>query len=159
MYIAEDTKGNRLLAFITGNEEDVIANGEYRPLTSSLLVVKGEKGFMLLFNRWRQEWELAGGMIDEGETPREAAIRECSEESGCEAVNVRFVGILKFFLVPSRNQTKARIEYTALYAAALAEERTFRENDEMLGICWHRLGEPIENASLIDLKLLEYAAD
>ena len=160
MCIIADVAGNQLLDFITGDENELVANEAYRPLTSALCVVKGPRGFMLLRNRWRNEWELPGGMIDEGETPREAVIREIHEESGYEMADVRFLGMLKFFLKPSWHLPEERVEYTALYAAEIAVEREFTANEEMTGLCWHNLGEPIENANIIDLKLLEnYAGE
>jgi len=159
MCIVADNKGNQLLEFIKGDENSLVANEAYRPLTSALCVVKGPRGFMLLMNRWRNEWELAGGMIDEGETPREAVIREIREESGYEAADVRFLGMLKFFLMPSWHLPTERIEYTALYASEIASEHEFHENEEMTGLCWHKLGEPIDNANEIDLKLLEYDSE
>ena len=36
----------------------------------------------MVFNRDPQAWELPGGMLDPGESPREAAFRELEEESG-----------------------------------------------------------------------------
>ena len=158
MCIIADVAGNQLLDFITGDENELVANEAYRPLTSALCVVKGPRGFMLLRNRWRNEWELPGGMIDEGETPREAVIREIREESGYEVPDARFLGMLKFFLKPSWHLPEERVEYTALYTADIAAERAFTETEEMLALCWHRFGDSIANANLIDLKLLEYAS-
>ena len=156
MCIVSDAKGNQLLAFITGSEAEVIANKAHRPLTSALLIVKGPRGFMLLKNKYRNEWELPGGMIDLGETPREAVIRECAEESGYKIPDVRFLGMLRFFLKPSWHLPEERVEYTALYAADITSERAFCETEEMLDLCWHTLGEPIAAANLIDLRLLDF---
>jgi len=156
MCIVTDAKGNQLSEYITGDEAQLIANAEYRPLTSALVIVKGPAGFMLLMNRYRNEWELPGGMIEVGETPRETAVRECREESGYDITNLRFLGLLKFFLQPSWHIPLERTEYTALYCTYIATELSFRENEEMLALHWHRIGEGIRNASLIDLKLLEF---
>jgi len=95
-------------------------------------------------------------MIDPGETPREAAIRECREESGYEISDVRFLGMLQFFLKPSWHLPEERIEYTALYAAEVTEERAFCETEEMLDLYWHTLDKPLANANYIDLRLLNY---
>ena len=156
MFIVDDDKGNQLLELYTGDETEIINNLEYRPLTSSLVVVKSPRGFMLLRNRYRNEWELAGGMIDEGESPRECAVRECLEESGYVITNPRFIGMMKFFLRPSYNFPKERIEYTALYCADIDEIQEFRQNEEMADLCWYNIGDKIENANRIDIKLLEY---
>lgn len=53
---------------------------------AGVLVADPDRGVLLL---WRHRfladewaWEIPGGMIDEGESPEEAARRECIEESG-----------------------------------------------------------------------------
>ena len=99
MYIVADKEGNQLLELIQGNENVIISNESYRPLTGSLVVVKSQKGFMLLKNKRRQTWEIAGGVIEHGETPRECAVRECFEESGYVISDLRFIGLIKCFLV------------------------------------------------------------
>jgi mutator protein MutT len=38
------------------------------------------------------KWNFPGGHIDEGETPRQAAIRECEEEAGITPKKVKFLG-------------------------------------------------------------------
>lgn len=156
MCIVMDKKGNQLLEVIQGCEDELIHNEAYRPLTSSLVIVKSAKGFMLLKNKYRNEWELAGGMIEAGETPRACAIRECMEESGYALSNVRFVGMLKFHLVPGYFSNESRIEFTTLYCADAPQIVSFEENDEMADLCWHNMGETIENASEIDVELLSY---
>lgn len=156
MCLVEDVRGNKLLALIQGEEEALIQNEAHRPLTSALMIVKGPDGFMLLKNKYRGEWELAGGMIDEGESPRACAIRECYEESGYVVENPRFVGIIQFFLRPSYHWPEERIEYTALYCADVETIQAFSENDEMSGLCWYTIGQALADASRIDLKLLSY---
>ena len=156
MCIVTDRKGNKLLEMISGNEMELIANEQYRPLVSALVVVRSPAGFMLLMNKYRNEYELAGGIIEPGETPRECAIRECMEESGYQLSDARFIGIMKFDLVPDYFSKEYRIEYTALYGADVDEIIAFTENDEMSGLCWYRIGDKIHDASAIDVKLLEY---
>ena len=156
MYIVADKHGNQMLEMIQGDEGEILANEAYQPLTSSLVVVKSPAGFMLLKNRWRKEWEIAGGKIDPGETPRQCAVRECLEESGYAINNLRFAGLMKVFLVPGWYAKESRIEYTAIYCADVEAVQEFHANEEMTDLCWHALGEPIEDASAIDMKLLEY---
>ena len=154
--IVADKEGHQLLEMIQGNEAEVLSNEAYRPLTSSLVVVKSPAGFMLLKNRFRGQWEIAGGVIEPGESPRQCAARECLEESGYAIDNLRFVGLMKFFLVPGWFSQESRVEYTALYCADVQTVQEFRENEEMTGLRWHTPGEPIEDADEIDVKLLEY---
>jgi len=154
--IVTDKKGNQLLEMIQGEEDEVLANEACRPLTGSLVVVKGPEGFMLLKNRFRNAWEIAGGMIEPGETPRQCAARECLEESGYAITDLRFVGLMKCFLVAGYFSKESRIEYTALYCADVQDIQAFEENEEMTGLRWYNPGEPIEDASEIDIHLLRY---
>ncbi|SDB68974.1 NUDIX domain-containing protein [Butyrivibrio sp. INlla16] len=39
----------------------------------------------------RLEWEIPAGKIEEGESPEEAARRECIEETGCSLKDVSFL--------------------------------------------------------------------
>src|SRR5450759_603918 len=108
MFIVDDVRGNQLLDIIRCDENTLINDEGLRPLTSSLVIVRSTKGFMLLKNKYRKEWELAGGMIDNNEKPRDCAIRECFEESGYIINNLRFIGIMKFFLRPSFHWNEER---------------------------------------------------
>ena len=156
MFIAADKIGNQLLKLIQGNEDELIANESHRPFTGSLVIIKSPKGFMLLKNKYRQTWEIAGGAIDQGETARECAVRECFEESGYEIKmsDLRFVGLLKCFL--TSGYVAKGIDYSALYCADIQNIKEFHENEEMSDLCWYNLGEPIEDVNEIDIKLLEY---
>ncbi|MDR2686788.1 MAG: NUDIX hydrolase [Oscillospiraceae bacterium] len=158
MPIVTDKQGNQLLEMIRGEEDEILADEAYRPLTGSLVVVKGPEGFMLLKNRFRNQWEIAGGVIERGETPRQCAARECLEESGYAVTGLRFAGLMKCFLVPGWFSKESRVEYTALYCADVQDIQAFEENEEMTGLRWHNPGEPIEDANAIDMHLLSYYA-
>jgi 8-oxo-dGTP diphosphatase len=55
---------------------------------------------LLVFNRQKRYWELPGGMIDEGETPRACAARELFEETAlqCAERELVFLAALRFQL-------------------------------------------------------------
>ena len=69
-------------------ESDIAKN-----TTGVNIVARFEDGDILLCEEFRFPvndycWEFPGGIIDEGETPEEAAIRELHEETGLEVVRV-----------------------------------------------------------------------
>ena len=156
--IVSDAHGNQLLEVIRGDEGKLISDSRYCPLAGSLIVLKSSLGFMLLKNRFINEWEIAGGHIEDDETPMDCAIRECFEESGylIAAENLRFIGILKFDMKAGYHGENDRIEYASLYCADVEQIQEFSPNDEMSDICWYNPGDEIKDASAIDLKLLEY---
>ena len=156
MPIATDNKGNQLLEVIQGNEDELIANETHRPLPLSLVIVKCAEGFMLLKNKYRNVWELPGGCIEPNETPKECAVRECLEESGYAISNPRFAGMIKFFLLPDFFRAESRIEYATLYCADVQQTIAFQENEEISALCWHNIGDQMEDANPMDVKLLEY---
>src|SRR4029079_8607978 len=82
----------RFVAFHHVAEQDIGALPELR---YAVMMARTRKGMLLVLSRHRQVWELPGGLIDPGETPRQAAIRELAEESGCEAREVRWLGVLE----------------------------------------------------------------
>lgn len=94
----------------------------------------------MAFNRFRRTWELPGGRIDPGETPRRAATRELLEETGhVPDGRLRFVGFASFALAPDR-----RAEYGALFTGRAADvARSFRPNDEIEAIRWWDLREAL----------------
>ena len=47
--------------------------------------------------------EIVAGIIDKGETPKETAIRECFEETGCKVKNLR--GIQGYFPAPGSSES------------------------------------------------------
>ncbi|MFF0266073.1 NUDIX hydrolase [Kribbella sp. NPDC004536] len=46
-----------------------------------------------VFNRYRQAWEVPGGMLGPGESPQEAAVRELDEESGQRGDTLELAGV------------------------------------------------------------------
>ncbi len=72
-------------------------NGECAPLIGALAVVLRE-GCLLLIERGFEphlgHWSLPGGVIDEGESAGEAAVRETLEETGLVVEVVRELGVI-----------------------------------------------------------------
>jgi 8-oxo-dGTP diphosphatase len=61
----------------------------------AVVLARDSAGVVLVFNRYRQVWELPGGFIDPGESAREAVARELREEAGCSARNLRWLGLVE----------------------------------------------------------------
>ena len=155
--LIEDRWGNQLLELRALSED---ALSELVPLTHALVVARRSGDSLLVFNRHRRYWELAGGLIDAGESPRACAIRELREESGlvCDPSALQFVGAMKFRLQPSRFNAAIHLEYGALYATQVQEPLAqFVPNQEISKVHWWDGGEAIGEISVIDRKLIELA--
>jgi 8-oxo-dGTP diphosphatase len=113
----------------------------------ALVVARHEGCTLLVFNRWRKQWELPGGMIDPDETPRQAAIREFVEETGQPAPKVAYGGVATFRLMPDR-----RLEYAAVYVAELPGRAPFVANNEVEQLEWWD-GREMSNLALLDITI------
>ena len=61
----------------------------------ALALARHRGGVVLVFSRYRRVWELPGGLIDPGETARACAAREFREETGGEAGELEWLGLLE----------------------------------------------------------------
>ncbi|MFD7510279.1 NUDIX domain-containing protein [Streptomyces sp. NPDC059853] len=124
----------RLLAFEPGPEERTF---EDAPITYALVALRHEGRLLLVLERGRGEWELPGGGIDPGETPRVAAARELREEAGqvIAPEALRFAGFAKTAFADRP------VAYGAVYAAEVTAVRPFTPNEEIAAIHWWS-GEP-----------------
>ena len=88
----------------------------------------------MVFDRFRQAWELPGGRIEEGETLRQAAARELLESGQVPDGPLRFIGYAGFVLAPDQ-----RAEYLALFTGRTTDVRDFQATEEIAGIRWWNL--------------------
>ena len=128
--------------FIVGNEDEIINNPDNKP-TTAFVIVESVKGYMLLYNKYRQVWELTGGIIDEGESPKDCVIRECREESNQNISELKFVGLAKYDTMNA-----------AIYYSFLNEEKLFIENAEIKELCWWKLGEELAEMDFYSIELI-----
>ncbi|HEU5156085.1 MAG TPA: NUDIX hydrolase [Streptosporangiaceae bacterium] len=127
--LARDDNGDALTGFYR-TAEGVCPDDA--PLTAALVALWRGDRILLVFDRHRQRWELPGGMIDPGETPRRAAVRELREEAGIDQETLTFAGYGRCRLARAQ-----RTEYLALYTGSDAShDDRFTPNDEISAICW-----------------------
>jgi 8-oxo-dGTP diphosphatase len=120
------------------------------PLTHALIVARNEKGFLLMYNIWKNKWEVPGGILEDGETLRKCAEREMLEETNQIAEKMEFKGLMRFKL------KSKKIEYGGLFSAYIKKERPFITNEESNKIVFWNGIDDIGYIDEIDKKLLEY---
>jgi 8-oxo-dGTP diphosphatase len=62
-------------------------------IVSAATIVLNDQNEILLIKGPRRGWEMPGGQVEEGESLKDAAIRETLEESGIEIEVVKFCGV------------------------------------------------------------------
>ena len=157
--LAVDQAGNKLLDFIKITEED--ATSRFSQVSVCLLVVKIGEDYLMGFNHWRKCWEIFGGCPEEGETMREAMVREEKEELGIDC-EPQWLGLAHFEMQPDYFSNEVREEYGAIFGVSLGEEylaqienlRTDREEIEKIAL----LGEISSGEEIreLDRKLTEF---
>ncbi|MCL2058893.1 MAG: NUDIX hydrolase [Oscillospiraceae bacterium] len=131
-------------SFITGIENEVKNNPINIP-TTAFVIVESDKGYMLLYNKHYNRWELTGGYMEQNESPIDCAIRECKEESNQNLLQLQFFGIARY-----------KTMNAAIYYSFLHEENVFIENDEINGLLWWKPHDDIVgNIDAESLKLIE----
>lgn len=143
--------GSALLSFEALGEDEFGSLDPAVPLTASLVVLWSGDSCLMVFNRFHQAWELPGGMIDPGESAREAAVRELAEESGQRADSLELAGVAKIRVAPDD-----RLEYLAIYRGRLASPQPFTPNDEMSDAVWWNPTEPLTDLFPIDAALATF---
>lgn len=64
-------------------------------IVSAATIVLNEAGEILLIRGPRRGWEMPGGQVEEGESLKDAAIRETKEESGIDIEVTKFCGVFQ----------------------------------------------------------------
>jgi hypothetical protein len=134
--LAADQHGNRLISFTPGTE-DVLPGGAPTPMALTALWHRDE--VVVVHDRFRRQWELPGGLLEPGESPRQAAVRELAEESGqMPGTPLQFVGYAGFLLGSAQ-----RAEYGALFTGHALRRRDFEPDHEIEAIRWWNLSAPL----------------
>jgi 8-oxo-dGTP pyrophosphatase MutT (NUDIX family) len=134
--LATGPLGMELLSFRVAPEETRFDDS---PVGYALVALWHGDRVLMVLERGRRCWELPGGGIDAGETPREAAARELQEETGqrVPAEELCFAGFARTAL-PDR-----RVMYGALYTARIDAPAPFTPNDEISAIHWRAEDDPL----------------
>lgn len=125
MAIATNRIGHVFLSFDRIKENE-LNRDNYQPLTHSLIVVKHDHGFLLVYDRLGEYWELPGGAIEEGESTRDCVVRELLEETNQITDDITFEGVMEFRMAPN-----GRIEFGALYSGHQSRVSPFQPNEEV----------------------------
>ncbi|ONI79859.1 DNA mismatch repair protein MutT [Actinosynnema sp. ALI-1.44] len=135
-----DRAGN-VLVDVRFVAEDELANlAGHTAIPASLVVVVHANAVLMMFDGWRKQWELPGGMREHGEFPRQAAVRELHEETGIQGADLAFVAVAEFDLTQP-----ARRELLAVYRTRLEVVPALVVNDEALGFRWWGLSQPVSD--------------
>ncbi len=119
-------------------------------ISHSLVIIKNDKGFLLVWDKWKQSWELPGGSREGNESPLMCAVREVYEETNQDIVLIKLNGIMKFIFPDEK------VSYGCLYSAKISSLREFNENSEIGKIILWDKDEEIGLIDDIDRKLLDY---
>ena len=150
-----DASGQALTAF---DRDPEITGSVHRgvPCPLALVVLEAEGEILLGLNHWRRSWELPGGLLEEGETPRQAAARELLEETGVDLADdqLRWAGLAEFALVDP-----TRIELAAVFVATSERRPSVRSSEELTDVGWFSLGHPPALHSPLDLAIARIALE
>jgi len=113
----------------------------------AVVIARAPAGIVLVFNRYREVWELPGGLIDAGETAHTAAARELAEEAGCVATELEWLGLVAV--------NDGSTHHGAVYRGAVDSVPARFESDEIGGIAYWQPGSHPQPLGETDRALLQ----
>ncbi len=120
-------------------EKDHVMIVVERPRTAYCVAFEGDR-FLMVYNPKRKGWEMPGGKLETGETPEQAAARECLEESGytVEIVAVRDIGYCDVCSARIVSKGAASAEMRAELFSEIPEELAFDRAEYEDVVPWAR---------------------
>lgn len=145
--LAKNKSSWKLLEYVDIKEKDI---EKYSNVTGAYAILKVGDKYVVGYNGWRKQWEFPAGGIGEGETAREAAIRELYEETHQRNEQLIFRGLFKV------EDAKGNIKYQAIFTCQQDELIPFEhtEFDEMNEIMLWDMKEDIGYVDECDVKIV-----
>lgn len=145
--LAKNKSGWKLLEYVDIKEKDI---EKYSNVTGAYAILKVGNKYVVGYNGWRKQWEFPAGGVDEGETAREAAIRELYEETHQRNEQLVFRGLFKV------EDAEGNIKYQAIFTCQQDKLIPFEhtEFDEMNEIMLWDMKEDIGYVDECDVKIV-----
>lgn len=151
MPLATNHMGDQLLIFQRGTAPARLADYPDLPLVYSCVVARHHGEVLFVHNIWRDLWELPAGLIEPGETPLAAGIRELAEESSQVVSSLNYVALALLRL--GRDN---RLELGTIYTCQLETLQPFVANQEISAIIFWDLQRPLNGQfDALSLKLVQ----
>jgi len=145
-----DARGGSLVSFVrleSASQEDLDRS---LPPDCSLVVVQWGQKVLFGFNVSRQQWELPGGSVEQGESAHVAALRELEEETGIRAERASLVARAEFMF-----DGAPTIYVAAVLLVVLASAPDIVESDELNSfIWWDPTAEEWDGMSALDAEVV-----
>lgn len=144
--LATGPRGMALLGFLDARERPEDARFDDAPMGYALVALWHGDRVLMVYERERELWELPGGGIEPGESPRDAAVRELWEEAGqpVEADALRFVGHTRTVVGAT-----GRVLYGGVFTARTEQPLAFAPNNEVSAVHWRTGTEPLPGGGMV----------
>jgi len=114
-----------------------------RPIVGVGVLVKRADRVLLVRRRFdpgRGKWSIPGGLVELGETVRDAALREVYEETGLNVRLDRLLGVVDYIERDERG--RVRFHYVLVdFLAYVEEPKEVRPSEEFIEVKWVKASE------------------
>jgi 8-oxo-dGTP diphosphatase len=139
MGIISSGSGDEMLLFRPGCEPPTLDDYPDLPLVFACVIARRGDKVLYIYSAYRNEWELPAGLLEEGETPLQGAMRELKEESGQTASAFECVGLCLIRLGRS-----GRLELGTIFTAELDPLQPFVTDGETTAMMLWDGMQPVE---------------